>query len=189
MALRILWSGLFMLLATLGSGCGSTHRELHDSAKTTRASAEIRFWSPALAGQRAIPADYICRRGAWLPFRWEDVPRDAKELVLVSESYTPNREGSRVVSSLAAASGVIGLRSSLDELTVGAIPRGSSLVTYSGFPACPPESADYGFIFKLFAVPSSGQVAAALHERSPLAMLKAIQQSAVASGEFGVRYR
>lgn len=95
--------------------------------------------------------------------------RPLGELVLMFGSLGPPKViGRRLVSTLAAAAGVIDLSPKLRGLSAGQSPRGTSVVTNALMPICPPRSSGEQFIFRLFALPAGHEITrASLRLSSP----------------------
>jgi hypothetical protein len=171
-------------------GCGTTRSVSRDASESSAGTPKILFWSTGATGRRTIRSGYACGARVWLPLRWGKVPKGTRQLVLMFGSLgPPTRSEHKLVSTLDAAAGVVGLSPKLHQLSVGSPPRGAYMVRSALLPVCPSVSSRSGFMFRLFALPvSTRDTVASLRRESLSDVLEAITRSALAVGEFGVRY-
>ncbi len=152
-----LLAALALAAALALGGCGG--------ATSSRASAiadagrAVALESPVLTAAHAIPRNYTCDgKDVSLPLQWGPVPDGTKELAVLILALQPTRtsEG-KVVASVAAQWGVVGLAPTLRRLAQGTLPPGA-LVGLNPrhrprYSLCPPRGGSQRYLITLFTLP------------------------------------
>lgn len=120
--------------------------------KVTKANVTLE--SPAFKGGTTLPAKFTCDgKNTWPALRWEGLPPEAEELVLMILSVHPTEQ--KLLFDWAVA----GLDPSLEGIAEGKLPAGAIVGENSfgerGYSLCPPKGQAENYIFMLFAIPEA----------------------------------
>jgi phosphatidylethanolamine-binding protein (PEBP) family uncharacterized protein len=142
---------LFLLAVAL-AGCGG-------STSATGKPA-ILFGTPVLTASDQIPGHYRCdTKNVWVPLRWRGLPAGTQELVLYMVRFgnPAARGGGEVKAEIKAEAMVVGLNPTLQGLSPGKFPAGSTLGIHAPVSQqvsiCPPKGVTQNLLFRIYALP------------------------------------
>jgi phosphatidylethanolamine-binding protein (PEBP) family uncharacterized protein len=142
---------MFVVVVVAGCGGGGT------SASEKPA---ILFGTPVLTATDQIPGNYRCdTRAVWVPLRWRGLPAGTQELVLYMVRFgNPTAHtGGQVKAEIKAEAMVVGLKPTLEGLSPGKFPAGSTLgihaPTNQQVSICPPKGVTQNLLFRIYALP------------------------------------
>jgi hypothetical protein len=179
-------AALVVVWAVALYGCGSSHQS-RVAQLTFDSRPAIKLWSPGLLRQKLIPSRYKCGQNVWLPLRWGPLPGGAAELVLLVTSFGNKRHVPQggTDSELVAVYSIIGLRPVPKVLTVGNIPRQSTVISIRSMPACPTDASHPEYTFRIFALGARHRINnRTLESTTPTAFVHELERDAVAIGRF-----
>ncbi len=182
--ISVLSLSMFVVVVIAGCGGGAT------SASERPA---ILFGTPVLTAKDQIPGRYRCdTRNVWVPLRWRGLPAGTQELVLYMVRFgNPTaRTGGQVKAEIKAEALLVGLKPTLEGLSPGKFPAGSTLgihaPTTQKVSICPPRGVTQNLLFRLYALPHKMHVNKGTQN---VDLVSKLNKEALREGTFIVHYQ